>query len=142
VTPGSGALGILQTLGSFTETEWSSATSTAGWRIDLSQLRITGELRANATTVDAAQQFRLHGSMAYGLPGTIMQVVNVDVLFNYADLESGAPSATGSIGPTTLTGQAMTPVTVPSRCSRPREGCGPMATGNAPCTVWPACPAP
>ena len=141
ITPGSGALGILQTLGSFTETQWSSTTATQGWRIDLSQLRITGDLRANATTVDAAQQFRLQGRMAYGLPGTLMQLVDVDVLFSYANLESSAPTATGTMGSTTLTGQAMTPTTTPSRCSRPREGCGSMVEGNAPCTTWPACPA-
>jgi hypothetical protein len=140
VPPGAGALGILQTIGSFNETEWTSTTAN-GWRIDLSQLQITAGLTTTGSTITGAQQLRLSGSMAYGKAGeATMTLVAVDVLFTYANLESSVPTASGQMGPATLAGQSLTPSPGASRCSRPREGCGPLVNGDAPCTVWPKCP--
>lgn len=139
VTPGTGALGLLQTLGSLTEPEWSSTVAN-GWRVDLSKLRITSELDTSGSTVNATQQLRLSGSLTYKMPNASTKEQEVDVVFRYANLESSVPTATGKIGTATLSGEPTAPLVQPGRCSRPREGCGPTVSGDAPCTVWPKCP--
>jgi hypothetical protein len=134
-----GALGILQTIGSLTEPEWSSTVAN-GWRVDLSQLRITSELDTSGSSVNPTQQLRLSGTLRYTMPNASTKEQTVDVVFRYANLESSVPTATGKIGPATLSGEPTAPLIQPGRCSRPREGCGPTVSGDAPCTVWPKCP--
>lgn len=140
LTPGTGALGILQSFGSFTETEWSSTVAN-NWRIDLSKLRIEGDLATTGSTVNGSQQLRLVGTLRYTMPNASTKDVVVDVRFQYANFEDNSPAATGTMGAVNITGQSTTPLIMPGRCSRPREGCGPTVNGDAPCTVWPRCPA-
>jgi hypothetical protein len=139
VPPGTGALGILQTLGSLTEPEWSSTVAN-GWRVDLSQLRVTSELATSGSSVDATQQLRLSGTLRYTMPNASTKQQTVDIVFRYANLESSVPTATGQIGTATLSGEPTATLIQPGRCSRPREGCGSTVSGDAPCTVWPKCP--
>ena len=139
VTPNTGSLLILQTIGQVTEPEWRSTVAN-GWRIDLSKLRITAEAETTGNTVNAAQQLRLSGNFSYMMPDSLRKEVSVDILFRYADLETSVPRATGQIGSATVTDHAANPLVPPARCSRPREGCGAGAIGDAPCTVWPVCP--
>lgn len=139
VPPGTGSLGIVQTLGALTEPEWSSTVAN-NWRIDLSDLRITSELATTGSTVNESQQLRLSGTLWYRMPNATEKSVTVDVRFQYADLVSSVPTATGQIGTATLSGETTRTLTSPGRCSRPREGCGPMVSGDAPCTIWPRCP--
>jgi hypothetical protein len=138
--PGStGSLGILQTLGHLTEPEWSSTVAN-GWSVDLSKLRVTSDLETSGTSVNPSQQLRLSGTFSYRMPNASTKDVVVDVVFRYANLESSVPTATGRIGSANLTGEPTQALVQPSRCSRPREGCGPTVSGDNPCTVWPKCP--
>jgi hypothetical protein len=140
VPPSTGALGILQTIGQVTEPQWISTVAN-GWRIDLSKLRITGDAETTGNTVNASQQLRLSGTFTYTIPNSATKSVSVDILFRYADLQTSIPRATGQIGPATVTDHAANPLIPPTRCSRPREGCGSTVSGDHPCTVWPLCPA-
>jgi len=74
------------------------------------------------------------------MPDGTVKDVTVDITYKYDNIESATPMATGQIGTATLSGQPAPTLATPGRCSRPREGCGPNANGDAPCTVWPRCP--
>jgi hypothetical protein len=139
VPPATGALGIIQTFMSLGDVDWYSTVAN-NWRIDLSQMRVTSEMATTGSTVNGSQQMRLQGTFRYQLPNATPKEVTVDVLFQYAKFEDNTPMATGTIGSVNLTGVSGAPLTSPARCSRPREGCGPNANGDAPCTVWPRCP--
>jgi hypothetical protein len=98
-------------------------------------------MAVSGSTYQAAQTFKLQGSIGYVVSGST-KAQPIDVTLTYSNFQTSAPTATGQMGPVPMTS---TPLPAPtpgtsSRCSPPREGCGPLVSGNAPCTKYPLCP--
>jgi len=143
ITPGNnGSFTLAQNFRTVSTTEWISTTGGVRWRLDTSDLRIVGTVKSAGGAVDAAQEFRLQGTVTYFLASGEARRADINVLLNYANFESGGPTATGQAGPVLITGQVLAPLVSPGRCSRPLEGCACAngCTGTAPCTKWPRCP--
>jgi hypothetical protein len=131
---------LSQTIQTSSATDWAS-TSGVRWRIETDGLRVTGQVVTAGTSVRAEQQFRLQGALTYFLASGVGKRQNIDVALAYANVETSGPVATGQMGPAPLAGGApLDSNNPPQRCSLPREGCGPLANGDAPCTKYPVCP--
>ena len=126
--------------------KWNVSHSTYTLELPPDGLRITGDVTTTNGNVNSTQTFRLQGTFKYwveeGTPVLIeKKTALIDVFLGYGDFRFGSPTATGIFGPvrTPFAGSSLPKVMV-QRCSRPREGCGRLADGNAPCTLWPPCP--
>jgi hypothetical protein len=116
---------------------WSGASGY--WTATGNNLEMTAPLASVNGKVDGTQTFRLAGALQYALASGSVRSGNIDVRLNYANFVSQPPAATGAVGSYQATGGPLAPQIAASRCSLPREGCGPLAAGNAPCTPWPPC---
>jgi hypothetical protein len=143
ITPGdNGSFTLAQNFRTVSTTDWISTTGGVRWRLDATDLRIFGTVRTAGGAVDAAQEFRLQGTVTYFLASGEARRADINVLLNYPNIESSQPTATGQAGPLQFAGQVLAPLVSPSRCSRPLEGCACAngCSGTAPCTKWPRCP--
>ena len=68
-----------------------------------------------------------------------LQHVEVDTALTHQSFfRGGSATVSGRMGSSSIPATPHTPG-ASQRCSLPREGCGPLANGNAPCTLYPAC---
>lgn len=138
VIAGASSFGLVQDLKSLATTTWVSNNGTR-WRLEMSNVRVTGNVDTSGGNVRPEQRFRLQGTLIYYLPSGEEKRAEIDVALVYRDVESGEPAATGQAGPAPLAGDALKPLIPPQRCSRPREGCGPLVMGDAACNGFPVC---
>jgi len=140
VTPGGGGLVLSERVVSAAGTRWVSGSN--AWTISLPPdgLSITATLVTVAGTVASQQEFRLAGTITYSNSQIGTKTGSIDVVLGYANFETDSPTATGQMGSARGTGTMVPAPIPPQRCSRPREGCGPLVSGNAACNGYPTCP--
>ena len=109
-------------------------------RIEADAMRISGTLVTTNGVVREVQEFRLQGALIFTLASGQSKRTDIDVVLSYTAFEAGQLTASGQMGPVQMPAGPMQSFVPPSRCSRPREGCGPLAVGDAPCTFFPRCP--
>ncbi len=140
VTPGSGALVLSERVVSAAGTRWVSGSNTWTLALPADGLSITANLVTAAGAVAAQQEFRLVGTITYSNSQIGTKTGSIDVVLGYANFETDSPTATGQMGPARGSGTTIPAPIPPQRCSRPREGCGPLVSGNAACNGYPTCP--
>jgi hypothetical protein len=132
---------ITQTFSRLVELTWAVPSNSYSLAFPGDGLTMTAQLVTANGRIVQGQEFTLNGQVSY-LGGNTLRTATINATFGFRNIEDilQGLTATGQLGPLRLTGQSM-PVSAASvsRCSRPREGCGPLVSGNAPCTRWPAC---
>ena len=129
------------TFASHDSSRWTSRDGRTSWglRIPADGLRLTSTMATVGSAIRPEQEFRLAGSILFFTSTGVPVTGSIDVALAYTDFEKDSPRARGQIGTFRPTGQPMPLATNSTRCSQPREGCGPLVSGNFPCNGYPPC---
>lgn len=102
-------------------------------------LQVVSDLVITEAGLERREEFRLVGTLTYVDGRGDSKAVDVNTVLGYENFfQGGAARVSGRMGDLNIPGSSYTPG-ASQRCSLPREGCGPLVEGNAPCTRYPAC---
>jgi hypothetical protein len=147
-----GTVPVNLTYSSTTPLQWTGVNAGAAWTLTFQSGAITlsGALTTAGGAIGSNQQLTLTGGLQYAVPGAPNPfVLPVSLTFTYPDLGASATNdagaslpltTSGTIGSLVLASSQVPSVSMTARCSAPQEGCGPLVSGQCPCTKWPPCP--
>lgn len=110
--------------------------------LSMSGVTLTGALATSGGAIDGVQRLQLSGAVTYTLGNGEKKIATFEVWYSYSTYPTGAPTASGQMGPAMVNGALPQASTL--QCTNiPREGCPPCTLGGcgpAPCGRLPACP--
>jgi hypothetical protein len=132
-------LRVTETLADSASFRWGPPSRARTIDLSPSGLQVVSDLAYGADGIEPRQEFRLVGSLSYlGGRGDLQHVEVDTALTHQSFFRGGSATVSGRMGSSSIPATPYTPG-ASQRCSLPREGCGPLANGNAPCTLYPAC---